>query len=265
MKWAGGKRNLLEKLRPLVPQTYGKYIEPFVGGGALFFALCPAKAVLSDLNSELMDCYKVIRDKPDELIRSLGDMTVDERTFYSIRAKIVSDLGDVERAARLIYLNKTCYNGLYRVNKKGQFNTPFGYYERVQICNKEVIYAASRALQNAEIVQGDFEHIILAYAEPGDFAYLDPPYPPIGRFSDFKRYTKEFFYEEDQLRLAKVVRRLDRKGCKFILSNSSQPIIQKLYGKFRKIDVEAPRYINCCGDGRGGVSELIITNIKEKE
>jgi DNA adenine methylase len=262
LKWAGGKSNLLHRLRPLVTRDYENYIEPFVGGGALFFDLSPYRAILSDLNTELMNCYRVVRDEPHRLLRLLETMSVDKETFYAIRRQNPEELHDVERAARLIYLNKTCYNGLYRVNKKGQFNTPFGRYEKMRICNVESISAASRALQGVMLLNGDFEYILSTYAKLGDFIYLDPPYPAVGIFSDFKRYTKEFFVEEDHVRLAEAVKELDRNGCKFVLSNAMHPLILKLYARFRKIDVEAPRYINCRGGKRGSVPELLITNIE---
>lgn len=233
-----------------------------MGGGALFFNLRPHDAILSDLNSELMNCYRVIRDKPEELVRLLGSMSITKESFYAIRMQNPFSLSDVERAARLIYLNKTCYNGLYRVNRKGQFNTPFGRYGLVKLCNPTQIYAASMALQGVMLLEFDFEPLLLSYAHSGDFVYLDPPYPPVGRWSDFKRYTKEFFIEKDHVRLAKVVEELDNRGCKFILSNAMHPLILKLYAKFGKIDVEAPRYINCRGGKRGNVSELLITNIE---
>jgi len=262
LKWAGGKSKLLHKLRPLVPSKYDHYIEPFVGGGALFFCLCPHDAILSDLNSELMNCYRVVRDKPEELIRFLGSMSITKESFYAMRMQNPTNLSDVERAARLIYLNKTCYNGLYRVNKKGQFNTPFGQYRLVKLYNPPQIHAASTALQGVMLLELDFEPLLLSYAHSRDFVYLDPPYPPVGRWSDFKRYTKEFFTEKDHIRLAKVVEELDNRGCKFILSNAMHPLILKLYAKFGKIDVEAPRYINCRAGKRGNVSELLITNIE---
>lgn len=261
LKWAGGKSNLLSYLRSLVPQTYDIYFEPFVGGGALFFDLCPHRAVLSDSNFELINCYRVVRDSPNELIGMLESMPVNAIDFYKIREENTAMLSNVERAARLIYLNKTCYNGLYRVNKKGQFNAPFGHNEKVRVCDSLVILAASRVLKGIRLLEGDFESILLAYTQSGDFVYLDPPYPSIGRFSDFKRYTKEFFVKEDHVRLAKVVEKLDRKGCKFILSNAKHQLILELYSRFRKINVEAPRYINCRGDKRGNVSELLITNL----
>lgn len=265
LKWAGGKRNLLHRLRPLVPKTYDNYIEPFVGGGALFFDLCPPKALLSDLNAELINCYKMVRDEPDELLKLLEALPVNRKTFYMIRRQNPARLGEVERAARLIYLNKTCYNGLYRVNKQGQFNTPYGRNENVRVCDHARIHAASRALQRAKLFEGDFESILLEYARAGDFVYLDPPYPPVGRFSDFKRYTKEFFYKNDHIRLAKIVEQLDHIGCKFVLSNARHPLILRLYSKFRKIDVEVPRYISSDGGKRGNVSELLITNIQISE
>ncbi len=262
VKWAGGKTKLLSALAALVPSQYDRYVEPFVGGGALFFELTPHRALLSDSNGELINCYKIVRDKPDELIACLSLMTVSEENFYSVRKIAPETLTDLQRAARVIYLNKTCYNGLYRVNKRGQFNTPYGKYKKARLFDKASLIAASEALKTAIVEENDFESILLKQTKEHDFIYLDPPYPPVGRFSDFKRYTKRFFDEDEHRRLAKAVGEIDSRGCKFILSNAKHPLVNELYSKFRKIDVEAPRYINCQGEKRGGVPELIITNIK---
>ncbi len=262
VKWAGGKTKLLSSLMALVPAQYDRYVEPFVGGGALFFEISPCNALLSDSNTELINCYKIVRDKPSELIDCLSSMVVNEENFYVIRKMATETLTDLQRAARLIYLNKTCYNGLYRVNKNGQFNTPFGKYTKVRLFDKGSLMAASQALQTAIVEENDFESILLKQVGVRDFIYLDPPYPSVGRYSDFKRYTKRFFDEDEHRRLAKAVHEIDSRGCKFILSNAKHPLVNELYSKFRKIDVEAPRYINCQGENRGGVPELIITNIQ---
>ena len=261
LKWAGGKSHLLPELRPLVPKHYNNYLEPFLGGGALFFDLCPNNAILSDLNAELTNCYIAVRDAPEEVLKILKEKPVNSKTFYKIRKLNPSKLNNIERAARLIYLNKTCYNGLYRVNKHGQFNTPYSKNDNVRVYTPNIILKASMALRSANIVQGDFELILLKNASSGDFAYLDPPYPPVGRYSDFTRYTRDFFYRKDHLRLAKVVEELDNRNCSFVLSNARHPLILKIYSRFRKIEVQAPRYISSRGDKRGDVAEVLITNL----
>ncbi len=262
LKWAGGKKHLLSGIRSLITKEYGKYIEPFVGGGALFFDICPARSILSDSNVELVNCYKIVRDYPDELLTTLESMPVSKEQFYAIRKQTPESLSCIARAARLIYLNKTCYNGLYRVNKKGYFNTPFGKYNLSNVADRTRIYAASKALQKTNLLEGDFEKILLEHAKAQDFVYLDPPYPSVGKYADFKRYTKDFFSEEDHIRLAKMAAQLDNVGCTFVLSNAKHPLIEELYSSFRKINVEAPRFINCRGGKRGNVPELLITNIK---
>ena len=266
LKWAGGKSHLLPQLRSLVLKQYDKYIEPFLGGGALFLDLRPNHAVISDLNSELINCYIVVRDAPYELLEQLKGIPVNSKTYYRIRKRDPKKLNDIERAARLVYLNKTCYNGLYRVNKRGQFNTPYGKNDNARVYTPKNILRASKALRIADILQGDFEPILLNYASCGDFIYLDPPYPPTARYSDFTRYTSNFFYKKDHLRLAKVVEELDNRNCRFALSNAKHPLVLKIYSKYKKIEVKAPRYISSRGDGRGNVSEILITNISmEKE
>lgn len=268
LKWAGGKSKLLSYLRCFVPNNFNNYLEPFLGGGAFFFDLRPQKSILSDSNSELINCYNIVKNRPAELISALTRMPVNEDFYYELRSKIPEKMSELERAARLIYLNKTCYNGLYRVNKKGQFNTPFGRNHNVKVCNSENLELASEALKTATIIEGDFETVLLKYAQENDFVYLDPPYPAIGKFSDFKRYTKEFFNEEDHRRLARVIEEIDRRGCNFILSNPKHDLVTELYSNFsdfRKIDVEAPRFINCQGSRRGNVPEVLITNIPASE
>ena len=265
LKWAGGKSSLLSCLCKLIPNEFEAYIEPFLGGGALFFGLKPKRALLADLNHELINCYNIVKDNPDELVSLLNQMPITEEFYYQTRGQNIEGMSSLERAARLIFLNKTCFNGLYRVNKKGQFNTPFGHYNKVNVCNSQNIKLASETLKSASIIGGDFETVLLLNAKKGDFAYLDPPYPPVGRFSDFKRYTKDFFNEEDHGRLAKVVEELDRRKCIFILSNPKHDLVEELYSNFRKIDVEAPRFINCQGSKRGNVSEVLITNIPMSE
>lgn len=260
LKWAGGKARLLPVLRAcLARQTFRRYFEPFLGGGALFFGLAPKTSVLNDLNSELIFCYQIVRDYPAELFAKLKQMQVSESEFYRLRSVIPESLAPVERAARFIYLNKTCYNGLYRVNKKGQFNTPYGRNGKVSLADEDNLHRVSRLLKNARLISEDYSSAVRE-AEKGDFVYLDPPYLPVGKYADFKRYTKETFFEDDHRKLADAFRELSEKGCLVLLSNSFHEKIAKLYSDFYQEVVEMPRFINCKGEGRGRVRELLVSN-----
>ena len=197
MKWAGGKTQMLGDIMPKIPRKYGKYIEPFIGGGALFFALSPDKAIIADSNPELINMYRQVADNVEVVISYLKKYKNTKEDFYEVRSLDWLKLKKEEAAARTLYLNKTCFNGLYRVNKKGQFNVPFGKYKSPNFCDEEALYAASEVLKKATITCGDYLSVLKEYAEPGDFVFLDPPYLPISEYSDFKRYTKEQFYEED--------------------------------------------------------------------
>lgn len=260
LKWAGGKTNLLPVLRPLVPRKFDRYFEPFLGGGAMFFDLRPERSVISDVNSELIECYEVVRDHPRELMAELLRHRVNKREFYRVRALDPACLSVVSRAARLIYLNKTCFNGLYRVNRLGQFNTPFGNYRNVRLFDKDNLLMVSELLEHATLLRGHYETILLQYAQKGDFVYLDPPYLPISEYSDFKRYTPDQFYERDHEQLARVFNELDDRGCLLLLSNSFHPQVKRLYSGYRLRTASAPRFISCKGNGRGAIRELIVTN-----
>lgn len=271
VKWAGGKSQLLEQFEPLFPVQFDKYIEPFVGGGAVFFHLynqgrIGGGVVLNDLNEELMTCYEVIRDQVDDLIEELRrheSFKMEEIYFYEVRKwdrrPDFHERSPVERAARMIFLNRTCYNGLYRVNSRNQFNVPFGRYKNPTICDEENLRAVSQALQGVELHSEDFEQCI-KWVGPDDFVYLDPPYHPLSETSSFTSYTRDDFGEADQKRLAKTFRQLNKKGCRVMLSNSCTPFIRKLYDGHRRERVFARRAISCKGDGRGGISELVILN-----
>jgi DNA adenine methylase len=259
LKWAGGKTRLLAALRQSLPPRFNRYIEPFVGGGALYFDLSPKTAVLGDSNPELMNCYEVVRDQPDELIEYISELRVSGPEFYRLRELDPETLPAVTRAARLIYLNKTCYNGLYRVNKHGRFNTPYGQHSNVKLVDAVNLRTASASLKKARLLCADFE-AVLKTAKKGDFIYLDPPYVPVGKFSDFKRYTKDQFFEADQERLAEKFRELAANGCFVLLSNSFNAKTAKLYSKFLQRTVQMPRFVNCKGEGRGNVDELLISN-----
>ena len=258
LKWAGGKTQLLGQLLPKVPEVYGRYIEPFIGGGAMFFALNPAESVIADSNPELINMYRQVAENVGDVISFLQEYENTQEMFYSVRALDWEDLTEAEAAARTIYLNKTCFNGLYRVNKKGKFNVPYGKQKAPNFCDADALYAASEALKKATIVCGDYLSVLKEYARPGDFIFLDPPYLPISAHSDFKRYTKEQFYEEDHVELAKEVLRLQELGCHIILTNSNHPLVYELYESFNIEVVQTKRYISCSGNRRRG-EDVIVT------
>ncbi len=262
LKWAGGKTQMLGDIMPKIPATYGKYIEPFIGGGALFFALNSNQSVIADSNPELVNMYQQVATNVEKVIEYLHQYRNTKEDFYSVRELDWNLLSKAEAAARTIYLNKTCFNGLYRVNKKGQFNVPFGSYKAPKFCDEEALYAASEALKRATIVCGDYLSVLKEYAEPGDFVFLDPPYLPISEYSDFKRYTKEQFYEEDHVELAKEVLRLQELGCHVILTNSNHPLVHELYAKYSIEVIQTKRYISCNGSRRKG--EDVIVNVLPK-
>ena len=259
VKWAGGKRQIIKELVKRVPESFGVYYEPFLGGGALLFELMPKKAVVGDVNEELINAYTVVRDRVEDLIKSLKKHRNERDYYYRIRSWRPKD--PVERASRFIYLNRTCYNGLWRVNSKGEFNVPFGRYKNPKICDEENLRAVSSYLRTADvrIVLGDYRET-LKTAKRGDFVYLDPPYAPVSGTSRFTEYVSGGFSEEDQVKLAEVFRDLDRRGCYVMLSNSDTPLIRDLYKGFLIESVSANRPINCVGSGRSNHRELIIRN-----
>jgi DNA adenine methylase len=259
LKWAGGKGQLLGQLLPLLPASYQRYIEPFLGGGALFFALAPARALLADLNHELITTYQVVRDQPTELADRLDEHRAchSKEYYYRVRAERPSD--PLEVAARLIYLNKTCFNGLYRVNRSGQFNVPMGSYVNPRIYNRANLFAASRCLAVATFCAADYR-ATLDQASAGDFVYLDPPYVPLSASASFTSYTSTDFGEREQHALAEVYRELDRRGCYVMLNNSATPLTRQLYSGFEQRVIPAARIINSKGDRRGPVGELVVVN-----
>ncbi len=257
LKWAGGKGQMLGDILPRVPIKYGKYIEPFCGGAALFFSLMPENAILADSNPELINTYEQVSQNVDGVIDYLQQYDNTEAMFYSVRSQEWQDLPKEQAAARMIYLNHTCFNGLYRVNKQGKFNVPFGKYKNPMICDSEALYAASRALKNAKIICGDYLTVLREYAQANDFVFLDPPYLPISEYSDFKRYTKEQFYEEDHIELAKEVKRLQNLGCHVILTNSNHPLVHELYSQCKIDIVPTKRYISCNGTKRRGEDAIV--------
>lgn len=259
LKWAGGKTQLLPDIIERMPESYNKYIEPFIGGGALFFKLNADKAVIADSNPELINMYRVVSKHSDLVIEALQKYRNDEEMFYEVRSKNWTECDEIEAAARMIYLNRTCFNGLYRLNRKGQFNTPFGRYKNPTICNAEKINAAATILKNAEIVCGDYLEVLKKYAKKGDFVFLDPPYVPISEYADFKRYTKEQFYESDQRNLAEEVHRLVKIGCKVMLTNSNHPLVHELYGRYKIDIIQTKRNINRNGEKRNGEDVIVTT------
>jgi DNA adenine methylase len=289
LKWVGGKTQLLPELEARLPADFARsvrvYAEPFVGGGALLFHLLskglrPERIVVNDSNPDLANAWRVVQRHADGLVEALARFETDyhglpdesaKRSFYlGVRCSFNAgraDTGsaDVARAAELLFLNRTCFNGLYRVNAKGWFNVPFGKYANPSICDEPTIRAASAALTGAEILCVDFAEAV-KHAGPGWFVYFDPPYRPISATSAFCDYTQGGFGDEEQRRLADVCRALDESGVRWLLSNSDPPdgFFDGLYRGFRIDRVRAARAINSKGDGRGKISEIIVSNGKER-
>ncbi|MHA1796672.1 MAG: DNA adenine methylase [Promethearchaeota archaeon] len=257
LKWAGGKTQLIPELSKYVPIRFNKYIEPFIGGGAFFFYLNPGKAIISDSNEELIITYKAIRDNVEEIIEILEGYKNEEAFFYKIRSLDPNKLSDTERAARLIYLNKTCFNGLYRVNKKGEFNVPYGK-RNGEFLNREQLRDSSEFLQNVIILHSDYLETLKKYSKKGDFIFLDPPYYPVGKYSDFKRYTKEFFYHDDHVILKQEFDRLVKMGCHVLLTNSDHPVIMELYKDYEIKVIETKRLISSNPKTRIGKDIIVI-------
>jgi DNA adenine methylase len=259
LKWAGGKGQLLEQLRPLLPTGFRRYFEPFAGGAALFFSLKPKRAVLADVNAELIDCYIATRDEVDAVIEALGRYRYAVDDYYRARAVDRTTLPLAERAARTMYLNRTGYNGLYRVNRAGKFNVPMGRYTNPLLCDEVNLRACSKALQGVDLRVEDFEDVA-ARAKTGDFVYFDPPYVPVSDSADFTSYVPGGFGADQQRRLAGVFANLAGRGVRAMLSNSDTPAVRELYRGFRVDRVLASRHINSRGALRGKVGEVVVTN-----
>ena len=259
LKWVGGKTSLLLELRKHVPSRLRGYHEPFVGGGALFFALAPRRATLSDQNGELIHCYAQVRDDVYGVLDALARHVYERAHFEAVRALDPLRLSAAQRAARFIYLNKTCFNGLWRVNRAGRFNVPIGRYKNPRFHDPATLLAASRALRGVTLLHAPFEES-LAEAAPGDFVYLDPPYDPISPTASFASYTAGGFGWEDQRRLAHACVVLNRRGVRFLLSNSATPRVRELYAGFEQRIVRAPRFVNSKASARGAVDELLVFN-----
>lgn len=257
LKWAGGKTQLIPNLMKAMPRQFNRYIEPFIGGGALFFHLSPASAVIADTNPELINLYRQIAKDYLPVLKLLQKMPNDEEFFYQERSKLFDNLSPAQAAARTLYLNKTCFNGLYRVNKSGQFNVPFGRYVDPKIADEALLSSVAKALQPVEIIEGDYKKVLSKYANKGDFIFLDPPYLPISQYSDFKRYTKEQFYEDDHRELAEEAKRLSNLGCFVLLTNSNHPLVHELYSEYEIEVLSTRRNINSQAGMRKGQDVLV--------
>lgn len=273
VKWAGGKRQIIDKLLELIPDEFNMYYEPFVGGGALLFELSPNKAMINDSNKELMNVYNVLRDeeKFKKLCRELNkhETKHSEEYYYKVRDKdknknTFNKLSDYKRAARTIYLNKACFNGLYRVNSRNEFNVPFGQKNKVNTYNDSNLRIVSNYLttNNIKILNVDFEEAVKD-AQKGDFIYFDPPYD--SDTTIFSSYTENGFGKDEQIRLAKIFKDLSNRGCYVMLSNHNTKLINELYHDFNIHVIEAKRNINSNGKKRGKVEEVIITNYINKK
>ncbi len=271
VKWVGGKRGLLSQITPLLPKKFNNYFEPFVGGGALFFELQKQgkldgkKVYLFDINSELVNAYNIVKESPKKLIEKLFEFKENhsKEYYYEVRAWDREDnfleLDKITRASRFIYLNKTCFNGLYRVNRKNQNNVPMGSYKNPNICDSDIIYSASYALQNATILNASYIDV-LKYATKDDLVYFDPPYYPLNPTSSFTSYSEFEFLDREQEELFELFSELDRKGAFVVHSNSDTEFINELYNKFDIKKIQANRFINSKGSGRGKISEVLVRN-----
>jgi DNA adenine methylase len=264
LKWAGGKRSIICDLNKYVPKKFNNYFEPFLGGGSVFFFIkqkyAPKRCMISDINKDLINTYVVVRDKPYLLIKHLNwfKKNNSKEFYYWVRTNFNNKgFRKIQRSAAFIYLNKTCFNGLYRVNKKNQFNVPYANYKNPGIFDIDTIYSASKLLQDVQIIHQDYRKI-LKFVSENDFVYLDPCYDPIKRTS-FDKYTPKRFSPKERIELAKFVYQLRKNGSFVLLSNNDIPEIRKLYGKFEINEIAAHRFINSKGNGRGKVIELAIS------
>lgn len=260
LKWAGGKSKLFKHFENMIPEKYNSYFEPFVGGGAVFFKLNPKTAIINDLNSELMNVYSIIKTNSKGLMKELDKLKnkVNNKDFYyDFRGERPET--DLKKAARTIFLNKTGFNGMYRVNSKGEFNIPFGDMKNAKLYDKDNLLACSKTLDNTLIKNGDYRDL-LDLIKDGDFVYLDPPYVPLSKTASFTSYTKESFGEKEQLELVKFCKEIDSKGARFLLNNSDTEITREIYSGFNIEIIKAPRSIAASGKSRKSVNELVVTN-----
>lgn len=269
LKWAGGKTKLMSQLTPMLPRALNRmrHVEPFVGGGGFYFSRLPQRALIQDVNASLIDTYLAVRDEVENVIDVLDGLTLAHAAggaYYGVRERYNTrdpHTPRAERAAMFIYLNKTCFNGLHRVNRKGEFNVPEGRYHSPRIVDHVGIRLASSALRAADIRCAGFESL-LESARPGDFVYLDPPYVPLNDTASFTSYSDDGFSMKDQERLRDVVVELDRRGCSIMLSNHDVPSVRSLYAGFQIDVVQAPRAISADGGSRGAVAEVVVRNYR---
>lgn len=266
VKWVGGKRQLLEEITPLLPKRITSYCEPFFGGGAVLFSIQPRNAIINDLNQDLITVYEIIRDDVESLVESLKKHQNTSEYFYTIRDKdrdkeLYKGMSKVEKASRLLYLNKTCFNGLFRVNSSGEFNSPFGHYKNPNIVNEPVLRAVSTYFNesNIKFYSEDFAET-LKRVRRGGFVYLDPPYDPVSDTASFTGYNKGGFDRNEQIRLKQCCDELTQRGIKFMLSNSATEFIKELYGEYEITIVKAKRAINSDASKRGAIEEVLIRN-----
>lgn len=265
LKWVGGKRQLMPAIKDLIPKNFTNYYEPFIGGGAVLFDLQPKSAVINDFNEELINVYQTIKENPEELISDLKTHKNESDYFYVLRALDREDnfenLSNIKKASRVIYLNKTCYNGLYRVNNSGEFNSPFGRYKNPNIVNETTIRAVSKYLNTNKItiLNGDFEEALKGIKK-GSFVYFDPPYHPVSTSSNFTGYVQGGFDMYEQVRLRDLCNKLNEKGINFLLSNSATLFIEDLYKDYKISYVKANRSINSNAKKRGEIDEVLIRN-----
>jgi DNA adenine methylase len=254
---------LVSVIRQSFPESYNRYFEPFIGGGALFFSVAPEYAFVSDVNPDLINLYKVIRDNVEDLIENLSVHVNSEQYFYELRNAdrtiLYNTMSNVQRASRTLFLNKTCFNGLYRMNSLGQFNVPFGNYSNPNFIDETNLHNCSNLLQSTEISLGTFQQVETK-VQRGDLVYFDPPYVPVSNTSSFTKYYKDDFDLNMQFELFGLFSRLTKKGVSCMLSNSYTPFILDLYKEFNVTTVDAARAINCKGNRRGKIKEVLITN-----
>lgn len=257
IKWPGGKRGLLHHLLKFVPQSFETYYEPFFGGGALFFALQPKKAILSDVNDELINCYQQVRDFPEQLIRILRKLENNEETYYRLREKLPGT--DFQRAARILFLTRLSFNGIHRVNLKGEFNVPYGKKTYLSSVDVEQLRRTSLALTSAKIKKLDFEEATFD-AKRGDFVYFDPPYTVAHAQNGFVKYNEKIFSWGDQERLAKHARKLIKRGCTVVVSNADHSSLHDLYWDFKRQVIERPSVIAASKEHRKIITECIFSS-----
>lgn len=260
LKWAGGKSRLIAQYQPFLPRAFETYYEPFLGGGALFFHLRPQRAVLSDINPELVNVYTCVRDCIEGLIQQLEHHAALHSHDYYYKIRSLEEGTPLERAARLLYLNKTCFNGLYRVNAKGRFNVPIGRYSNPKICDQVLLRSTSEALQSARIIQRSFTQILDDSLTAHDFVYFDPPYQPLSITSSFTSYSRDAFTAEHQIQLRDIFSQLTQRQVQAMLSNSDCAFIRDLYQDFKIHTIQAARAINSQASRRGKINEVLVTS-----